>query len=572
MSVAEIKKKSASKKNYANFAFIAESRKLDIENVKEIFFEALKHIFLEIDQDVELEKEWVDEGETLIVKAPKIIVSDEEFEEELAKAEKKSDLDTKDLYLITYIPLSRALKLDKKAVVDDTVVEAIEYQNLSQARVRKIQNLFQQNLSKATKDRIYLTYKDRIGEAIKVKIENITEMLVTISIVGDSESVTFIRTADLKKKYPEIKVNGVYEVFITDVLAQPKKNGSMIMVSTTSPFELLKLLESTFPEIASKEILVKRIARRAGVRSKIAVMANPDLAREDLDVIGILIGQQGSKSQALSSELGEEKLDFITFSEDRLSFMLDALKPARVISISEKQESPDQYAYEIVVPDAMVSVAIGKGGINTYLASEITRSRVNVKGYTDALAAKQEILWNANVTEDELEQLNTFSLTNKRVQTNRSQSNYSKTAKPKRKDSFDISDFNKDIEAFDSYFESIKDTQGAGPADLVTKEAPKVKAKPAKDKDVIKEDNYYDVDFAEINAAIEAASFDELDQEIDSDFEEQVAIKDKETAEKERQDRRTKAKLQDYAIKDNDFADFALDGIDLDNLDDEDWD
>ncbi|OYD26914.1 NusA antitermination factor [Mycoplasma testudineum] len=537
-----------------NFIDIAEQKKIEISIVKDSFVESLKHVIENVDPDVELEFNWNDKGK-LIVTNNKIVVSKEEYDDY------SNSSDNKDLRLITFANIEDLKGKYPNVQVDDNMRLEINYDDLSGARVQKLSALLNQNLAKATKERIYRNYLNRIGESVKVKITSIANNYLTLKFLDDEEVITSLRIAEILKADPkfEPKADGILDVFIVDVLQIPKKNGHAVLVSKTSPYEILDILKRTYSEIASKEIIVKRIARRAGERAKVAVMANPDLTDSSYDPISILIGKDGLRSQLIATELKNETIDFIKWTEDRIEFLQEALKPARIISIDEKKEAHDQFSYEIVVPNAMVSVAIGKFGINAGLASDITRSKITIKSYSDALEADDQILWNANVTKEELAELNEFSATKKRVR-----SDYAKNSYGNFKQKFDVAETENAFREFDSYMENFEGEQ------IEFETASKTKGKQNKPRKEMGIDiDALNQSFDMISAELEADSDNDFNIDLDSDIE-------NEQAKFTQADKRIAKKYKNYSITDESFADFANDGIDFeefDDLDDEDdWD
>lgn len=155
--------------------------------------------------------------------------------------------------------------------------------------------------------------------------------------------------------------------------------GIFLKLSRSHPTFLEKLFEIEAPELQSKAVVVKAIAREAGSRSKIAVHANDD----HIDPVGSMVGQRGVRVSTVMSELGGEKIDIIEWSADPLLFIEDALSPAEVLSVAIAEEAgtgTDETrgrAVVTVVPEQQ-SLAIGRGGQNVRLAAKLTGWKIDI--------------------------------------------------------------------------------------------------------------------------------------------------------------------------------------------------
>ena len=147
--------------------------------------------------------------------------------------------------------------------------------------------------------------------------------------------------------------------------------GPQIIVSRTSPEFLKKLFELEVPEIEQGLLLIKSAARDPGVRAKIAVWTND----RRIDPIGTCVGMRGSRVQAVTNELGGERVDIVLWSDDPAQFVIGALAPANVSSILVDEE---KHAMDVVVDEDNLAIAIGRSGQNVRLASELTGWQINI--------------------------------------------------------------------------------------------------------------------------------------------------------------------------------------------------
>jgi N utilization substance protein A len=149
------------------------------------------------------------------------------------------------------------------------------------------------------------------------------------------------------------------------------QRGPQIILSRTCPEFIMKLFEMEVPEIEQGMLIIKSAARDPGVRAKIAVFT----ADRRIDPIGTCVGVRGSRVQAVTHELAGERVDIVLWSEDPAEFVIGALAPANVSSIVVDEE---RHAMDVVVDEAELAVAIGRGGQNVRLASDLTGWQINI--------------------------------------------------------------------------------------------------------------------------------------------------------------------------------------------------
>ncbi|HEX2530163.1 MAG TPA: transcription termination factor NusA [Burkholderiaceae bacterium] len=147
--------------------------------------------------------------------------------------------------------------------------------------------------------------------------------------------------------------------------------GPQVILSRTAPEFIMKLFELEVPEIEQGLLEIKSAARDPGVRAKIAVFTSD----KRIDPIGTCVGMRGSRVQAVTGELGGERVDIVLWSEDPAQFVIGALAPANVSSIVVDE---DKHAMDVVVDEENLAIAIGRGGQNVRLASELTGWQINI--------------------------------------------------------------------------------------------------------------------------------------------------------------------------------------------------
>lgn len=164
------------------------------------------------------------------------------------------------------------------------------------------------------------------------------------------------------------------KVYLTSAEAGPR--GVLLNLSRKSPEIIRELFKVESPEVATGTVEIKAISREAGDRTKMAVYSNDP----DVDPIGACVGQRGSRINAVTSNLGNEKIDIIVWSEDPLLYVANALAPAQVIDI---EGDLDKKEAKVVVAEDQLSLAIGKSGQNARLAARLTGWKIDISGTTE---------------------------------------------------------------------------------------------------------------------------------------------------------------------------------------------
>ncbi len=214
--------------------------------------------------------------------------------------------------------------------------------------------------------REYEEKKEEIVSAVVIRVDPTTGN-ATLEI-GKNEMVLF-RNEQIPGE--TLQVGDRIKVFITEIKKETR--GPSIVLSRVHPGLVSRLFELEVPEIKDGTVEIKRIAREAGSRTKIAVISNDD----KVDAIGSCIGPKGARKNNITAELFGEKLDIIPYSEDTEAFISAALAPATVESVTKLPDS--DRAYRVIVADDQLSLAIGKEGQNARLAAKLTGFKIDIK-------------------------------------------------------------------------------------------------------------------------------------------------------------------------------------------------
>lgn len=220
---------------------------------------------------------------------------------------------------------------------------------------------------------VYEEYYNRIGEVV---VGRVTRMSKGNIFVGLGKAEGFL---PVKEQMPgEVyNVEDRIRVYIMDVKKGSK--GAQIFVSRSHPAMVAKIFEKEVPEIQDGIVEIKGIAREAGQRTKMAVVSHD----KNIDPVGACVGNRGMRVQRIVSELGNEKIDIVIWSEDPVELIRNLLSPAKVMLIDFDDESQEAM---VVVPDDQLSLAIGRGGQNVRLAAKICGHKIDIKGYSQLQA------------------------------------------------------------------------------------------------------------------------------------------------------------------------------------------
>lgn len=222
-----------------------------------------------------------------------------------------------------------------------------------------------QKLREAERDMQYAQFKDKEGMVVSGMIQRAEGRLVLV----DLGNATGIMPAAEQMKSERYRVGDRMKMLLKSVQKGPK--GPEIVVSRASPELVSRLFELEVPEIAAGSVEIKSVAREAGSRTKIAVVAH----EENIDPIGSCVGQRGTRVQTVINELGGEKIDIIEFHADLQRFIANALAPAKVLRVELREDDHSAIAY---VNEDQLSLAIGRSGQNVRLAAELSGWKINI--------------------------------------------------------------------------------------------------------------------------------------------------------------------------------------------------
>jgi len=269
------------------------------------------------------------------------------------------------------ISLDKALEIKPDIKIGDTIeVEATPH-NAGRIAAQTAKQVILQRLHEAEHSAIFEEYADKEGDIITGVVRRIEPKQVFIDL-GRTEAVLPAVEQMHNERY---RLGQRIRVYLLEV-AQTNR-GPLVVVSRSHPNLLRRLFEMEVPEISNGAVELISIAREAGFRSKVAVVAR----QEGIDPVGCCVGLRGIRIQNIVNELCGEKIDVVMWSPDASAFITNALSPAKVLSVEINED-----VAAAIVPDGQLSLAIGREGQNVRLAAKLTGWRIDIKSASEAEA------------------------------------------------------------------------------------------------------------------------------------------------------------------------------------------
>jgi len=266
----------------------------------------------------------------------------------------------------TQIKLTYALKKNPDIQVGEFIEEPMENAQFGRIAAQAAKQVIVQKVRDAERAQIVEIYKDRIGELMMGVVKRMDKGNIIMDL---GENVEAIVTRDEMIPREAVRPGDRLRGYLKDVRAEMR--GPQLFISRTAPELLIELFKLEVPEVGEGLIDIHGAARDPGSRAKIAVESKDSR----IDPVGACVGMRGSRVRAVSNELGDERVDIILWDENSAQFVINAMSPAEVTSIVVDEES---HSMDIAVDDEQLSQAIGRGGQNVRLASELTGWTINV--------------------------------------------------------------------------------------------------------------------------------------------------------------------------------------------------
>ena len=229
-----------------------------------------------------------------------------------------------------------------------------------------------QKVREAEREQVVEEYQGREGEMLSGLVKRVDRNGVYIDLGGNAEG--FVSREQMVPREP-VRPQDRIKALLTEVRSEIR--GPQLFMTRTSPQFLVELFKIEVPEVGQGLIDILGAARDPGLRAKIAVRSNDSR----IDAVGACVGMRGSRVQAVSNELAGERVDIILWDDNSAQFVVNAMSPAEVVSIVVDE---DKHSMDIAVEEDKLSQAIGRGGQNIRLASELSGWELNVMTAQDA--------------------------------------------------------------------------------------------------------------------------------------------------------------------------------------------
>lgn len=272
------------------------------------------------------------------------------------------------------ISLPQAKAIDDHFEVGDVVNIEIKSQDFGRIATMSAKNTILQKIREEERKVIFNEYYTLEKDVVTGIVQRHVGRNISINL-GKADALL---TENEQVRGEHYQPTDRIKVYILEVKEAPK--GTRILVSRTHPELVKRLFEEEVSEVRDGIVEIKSIAREAGSRTKMAVWS----ADEDVDAVGACVGVNGSRVNAVVSELHGEKIDIIEWNENPAILIEHALSPAKVISVIA---DGDEKTAKVVVPDYQLSLAIGKEGQNARLAARLTGYKIDIKSETQAREA-----------------------------------------------------------------------------------------------------------------------------------------------------------------------------------------
>ena len=277
----------------------------------------------------------------------------------------------------------RELRLEDGRDIDPTVepggfveqpMESVAFGRIAAQQAKQV---IVQKVREAERAQVVEQYRDRVGQLVSGVVKRVDRNGIYVDLGSNAEG--FVPRTDMIPR-EQAKPQDRVKAFLKDVRSEPR--GPQLFLTRTAPEFLVELFKLEVPEVGQGLIQILGAARDPGVRAKIAVRSNDPR----IDPVGACVGMRGSRVQAVSNEIAGERVDIIPYDANAAQFVINAMSPAEVLSIVVDEES---HSMDIAVAEEKLSQAIGRGGQNIRLASQLSGWDLNIMTESDAEAKSE---------------------------------------------------------------------------------------------------------------------------------------------------------------------------------------
>ncbi|WP_126454644.1 transcription termination factor NusA [Sulfuriflexus mobilis] len=279
------------------------------------------------------------------------VIADEDFDVEIANQ---------------ILTVDEAKEYKPDAVVGDIIEEQLENVEFGRIAAQTAKQVIMQKVREAERAQVVDAYKNRVGELVNGIVKRVERGNVILDLGNNAEAL--IAREEMIPREP-VRSGDRLRGYLYEVRSEPR--GPQLFISRVCPEFLIELFKLEVPEVGDQLIDIISAARDPGLRAKIAVRSND----QRIDPVGACVGMRGSRVQAVSGEIAGERVDIILWDDNAAQYVINAMSPAEVQSIVIDEDS---HSMDVAVDEDQLSQAIGRGGQNVRLASELTGWELNV--------------------------------------------------------------------------------------------------------------------------------------------------------------------------------------------------
>ena len=289
------------------------------------------------------------------------------------------------------LTIEQASELQPGLTAGDIYEIAIDSVEFGRIAAQAAKQVIVQKVREAERAQVVEAYRHRIGELLNGQVKKVTREAVIIDLGNNAEAILPREEWVPRETF---RIGDRLRALLKEV--RPEARGPQLAMTRTSAEVLTELFKIEVPEVADGIIEILGAARDPGSRAKIAVKTNDGR----IDPVGACVGMRGSRVQAVSGELGNERIDIVLWDDNIAQLAINAMAPAEVVSIVVDEET---HSMDIAVSEDNLAQAIGRGGQNVKLASELTGWSLNIM--TEAEAAEKQEQEAGSVVTNFMEQL-----------------------------------------------------------------------------------------------------------------------------------------------------------------------
>ncbi len=286
------------------------------------------------------------------------------------------------------ISLEKAQNIDGSLTIGDKVMVEVKSKEFGRIAAMSAKNTIMQKIREEERKVLYDEYFALQKKVVTGVVTRLSGNNIHVNLGKLEGFLTEAEQVPGERYKPQDRI----KVYIVEVKTNSK--GPRILLSRTHPELVKKLFEEEVTEIKEGIVEIKSIAREAGSRTKIAVYSHD----EDVDPVGACVGQNGNRVNAIVDELRGEKIDIVEWNDEPANLIENALSPASVVAVIA---DADEKSAKVVVPDNLLSLAIGKEGQNARLAARLTGFKIDIKSETQAKEAGDFLVYDDEYYDDE---------------------------------------------------------------------------------------------------------------------------------------------------------------------------